>query len=140
MFSHVLVPLDQSTAAEGALLLAEEIARLTGARITLVTALTRLGVAESPELRKIDELAQQRAELYLRKCADRVRKSGVTEVHTEAQFGEPAEVITRLAGSAGADLIAISSHGMTGDRRYPLGSVALKVLTVAQCPVLVARA
>jgi hypothetical protein len=36
-------------------------------------------------------------------------------------------------------MIVIATHGMTGWRRIPFGSVAKKVVEQAECPVLVLR-
>ncbi len=54
-------------------------------------------------------------------------------------FGEPGHKITELAGSEGAELIVLSSHGRTGISRLLIGSIAEKVVRLAHCPVLVLR-
>jgi nucleotide-binding universal stress UspA family protein len=48
--------------------------------------------------------------------------------------------IVRIAEDEHADMIVIATHGMTGWRRIPFGSVAKKVVEEAECPVLVLRA
>lgn len=50
-----------------------------------------------------------------------------------------AEEIVREANSGGADLIVMSTHGLTGWRHMIFGSVTENVLHLANCPVLVVR-
>jgi CPA2 family monovalent cation:H+ antiporter-2 len=50
--------------------------------------------------------------------------------------GHPAPVILQQAGTLGADLVAMGTHGVSGFDRLVLGSVAEKVLRKAACPVL----
>jgi len=53
-----------------------------------------------------------------------------------AREGFPAAVIIDEAKAAGADLIALGTHGRSGVHRLLLGSVAERVLHHAPCPVL----
>ncbi len=53
--------------------------------------------------------------------------------------GDPGYEITDYAKRVGADLIVLSSHGRTGLKRLLLGSVAERVVRLADCPVLVLR-
>lgn len=52
------------------------------------------------------------------------------------RIGDPASRILE----AGADLIAMSTHGRSGFRRWVLGSVTEKVLRAASVPMLIVRA
>jgi nucleotide-binding universal stress UspA family protein len=139
MFQNIVVPLDESAYSERALAHAEELSKLTGAAISLVTVCTHVGPAEVPEVKQLDDIAMRRAQLYLDKRAAAVRGDGVADVRTEARFGEPADVIATYARDEGADLIVMSTHGLGASRRYALGSVAMKVLTTAPCPVFMVR-
>lgn len=53
--------------------------------------------------------------------------------------GEPAEAITSLAVTRGADLICMATHGWTGFQRHLFGSVTDKVVRTAPCPTLTIR-
>ena len=48
----------------------------------------------------------------------------------------PVDAICRFAREAGAQLIVVGTHGLTGFRRAVLGSVAEAVVREAPCPVL----
>jgi len=50
--------------------------------------------------------------------------------------GLPADEIVAEARRRRADLIVVGTHGRTGLRRFFLGSVAARVVTLARCPVL----
>jgi nucleotide-binding universal stress UspA family protein len=57
------------------------------------------------------------------------------EVSRIAEIGDPAQVITRFARSAGVDLIMMPTHGYGPFRRLLLGSVTAKVLHDSECPI-----
>ena len=53
--------------------------------------------------------------------------------------GHPAEEIVETARKKGADLVVVGSRGLTGFKRYLLGSVSHKVMKYCDCSVLVVR-
>ncbi len=67
-----------------------------------------------------------------------VSEAGV-KVHTFARQGEPADAILDVAEEQGADLIVVGNKGMTGAKRFLLGSVPNKVSHHAPCSVLIVR-
>ena len=54
--------------------------------------------------------------------------------------GSPADDIVEFAEMNDIDLIAMSTHGRTGIRRWVYGSVAYKVTVSGTIPVLTVRA
>jgi nucleotide-binding universal stress UspA family protein len=66
-------------------------------------------------------------------------EAGVAEIGTHALEGEPADAIIDFAERVGADLIVVGNKGMTGARRFLLGSVPDKITHHAPCSVLVVR-
>lgn len=54
-------------------------------------------------------------------------------------FGDPGANIVKIASENNASLIVIPSHGRSGLSRIFLGSVAERVVRLAECPVLVLR-
>lgn len=58
------------------------------------------------------------------------------EVRFETAQGKPADVLTREAEKRRASLIVVGSRGF-GPLRAALGSVTLRLLQSARCPVLV---
>jgi nucleotide-binding universal stress UspA family protein len=57
-------------------------------------------------------------------------------VHPVILGGPPAEAILASAEARGAGLIALGTRGRSGLRRWMLGSVALRLIQTASCPVL----
>ena len=58
---------------------------------------------------------------------------------THIHVGQPAEVIARLAGELGCDLIVMGTHGRSGIAGLVTGSVASRVLHLAECPVMLVK-
>ena len=61
------------------------------------------------------------------------------EVTPHAMDGDPADAILDVAEKVGADLIMVGNKGMTGARRFLLGSVPNKVSHHSPCSVIIAR-
>ena len=66
------------------------------------------------------------------------QEAGV-EVETFAREGDPADAILDVAEERDADLIVVGNKGMTGAKRFLLGSVPNKVSHHAPCSVLIIR-
>ncbi|MBA7643518.1 hypothetical protein ES703_51249 [subsurface metagenome] len=71
--------------------------------------------------------------------ADGLKGKGIT-TSSEVRVGTAAEEIIKAADEAKADLVAMSTHGRSGFRRWAFGSVTDKVLRAGKVPVLMARA
>ena len=61
------------------------------------------------------------------------------KVRTFARQGEAADAILDVAEEEDADLIIVGNKGMTGAKRFLLGSVPNKVSHHAPCSVLIVR-
>lgn len=81
------------------------------------------------------EEIRERVEETIAPAADGLRALGF-QVETLVQEGEPASLISELARTRKADLIAMQTHGRTGAAHLLLGSTAERVLQHAGCPVL----
>lgn len=58
---------------------------------------------------------------------------------THIHVGQPAEVIAKVAGELACDLIIMGTHGRSGMVGLVTGSVANRVLFLANCPVLLVK-
>ena len=67
-----------------------------------------------------------------------IRGAGA-EVRTHARQGDPADALLDVAEELGADVIVVGNKGMTGAKRFLLGSVPNKVSHHAPCSVLIIR-
>jgi len=133
----VLVPLDGSMLAEGALGAAIRFGR-EGAKLVLLRAVEMHG---APFLDPVDAqvAAIEEAEKYLAGVATRARESGATDVETSVWYGPPVDSIADAAQFRKADLIVMSTHGRSGFGRLMLGSVAESVLRATSTPILLLR-
>ncbi|MHC4413804.1 MAG: universal stress protein [Planctomycetota bacterium] len=84
------------------------------------------------------EGVEKQAQRALEAKAGRLQ-TGALKVEVMVRQGYPATVIEKEAESAGADLIALGTHGRSGLKRLLLGSIAERVLHHASCPVLTVR-
>jgi nucleotide-binding universal stress UspA family protein len=145
MFKSIVVGTDGSETASEAVRQAVELARGIGAKIQLVSAYEPV-----PESRLREEKQQVPQDLQwminpredvdatLEDAAEMVRTAGV-EVETYARQGDPADAILDVAEETEADLIVVGNKGMTGAKRFLLGSVPNKVSHHAPCSVLIIR-
>jgi len=81
---------------------------------------------------------RQVADAVLKRAAREALAKGV-EVETHVREGDPAEVIIDVATEQQADLIVVGSRGLTGIKRFLLGSVSHKVSQHAPHSVMIVR-
>jgi nucleotide-binding universal stress UspA family protein len=74
----------------------------------------------------------------LTRAAKGLEAKGI-EVEVHAREGDPADAILDVAEETNADLIVIGNKGMTGAKRFLLGSVPNKVSHHAPCSVMIIR-
>ena len=65
--------------------------------------------------------------------------AGLEDVETFARQGDAADAILDVAEEQSADLVVVGNKGMTGAKRFLLGSVPNKVSHHAPCSVLIVR-
>lgn len=139
----IVCPTDFSGPACACVRAASELAEHFNAELLLVNVVPALpGVPPDPNyVFKIPEYEQYLhadAEKQLRKTRDELVSKNV-KVRTQVGHGAAAEEIVLIAKTESADLIVISTHGSTGFERWVFGSVAEKVVRLAECPVLTVR-
>ncbi|MGZ3493182.1 MAG: universal stress protein [Thermodesulfobacteriota bacterium] len=142
MYKRILVPLDGSELAKKALDEAEKLASCFGAEIILFEVVPFMPIYGSPELVTpliVDEKQKEAAERYLVNLSEELEKKGF-KTNAVVRTGQQVAVeIIDFAKESGANLIVMCTHGRSGISRWVLGSVALKVLTRAETPILLIR-
>src|SRR5919205_587238 len=78
--------------------------------------------------------AREDVDATLRDAAEEFEDAGV-EIETCARQGDPADAILDVAEERDADLIVVGNKGMTGAKRFLLGSVPNRVSHHAPCSV-----
>jgi len=145
MFRSIVVGTDGSDTATQAVRQAIELARSVGARIDLVSAYEPVSDARLREesIHVPEDLQwminpREDVQATLEAAASEIRAAGV-EVEVFALQGDPADALLDVAEERGSDLIVVGNKGMTGAKRFLLGSVPNKVSHHAPCSVLIIR-
>ena len=135
--STVAVGTDGSATASAAMAEAAEIARRFEAKLVLLSAFNDSGGRAAGE--DIEHQWATNTSARVRSLLERLEaelgESGI-DCEARADEGDPAEVLVRLAGECGADLLVIGNKGM---KRRLLGSVPNTVTHKAGCSVLVVK-
>jgi nucleotide-binding universal stress UspA family protein len=145
MFDSIVVGTDGSGTAGEAVRQATALAKALQATIHLVSAYEPV-----PEGRLRDERVQvpddmqwminprEDVDATLKEAAGSIEQEGL-QVESYAREGDPADAILDVAEEQNADLIVVGNKGMTGAKRFLLGSVPNKVSHHAPCSVMIIR-
>jgi nucleotide-binding universal stress UspA family protein len=145
MFGRIVVGTDGSDTAGEAVRQATELAKATGASLDIISAFEPI-----PQERLREESSEipgdiayavgprEDVNVVLEAAAGPAREAGVdTQIHPRE--GDPADAILDVAEEVNADLIVVGNKGMTGAKRFLLGSVPNKVSHHAPCGVYIVR-
>jgi nucleotide-binding universal stress UspA family protein len=145
MFRSIVVGTDGSETATQAVRQAVDLAKATGARVELVSAYEPVsGQRLREESTQVPDDMQwmvnprEDVDATLAEAGEIAEEAGV-EMQPHARQGDPADAILDVAEETKADLIVVGNKGMTGARRFLLGSVPNKVSHHAPCSVLIIR-
>jgi nucleotide-binding universal stress UspA family protein len=134
----IIVPLDGSELAEGALPYAVALARALESRVALVCVWegndSELAAALPSVAMEIESGAREYFGAYLRKLEARLFEG--VPVQAEVREGDAANEIERAAEDLGARAIVIGTHGRSGIGRWLYGSTASRILRNATIPVM----
>jgi nucleotide-binding universal stress UspA family protein len=145
VFTSIVVGTDGSDTATEAVRQAGLLAAKLGATVHVVSAYEPV-----PERRLRDEHNRPRPDLQwmlhpresaattLEQARQLLASSGL-EVEVHAREGDPADAILDIAEEQDADLIVVGNKGMTGAKRFLLGSVPNKISHHAPCSVMIIR-
>jgi len=145
VYNCIVVGTDGSETAHVAVQSAVKLAKAVSAELAIVTAYSpvpetrqEVEAQDAPEevLWKIGPTEE--ADAVLGPAAAEGEAAGVS-VAKYAREGDPATAILAVADERNADLIVVGNRGMTGVKRFLLGSVPNKVSHHAHCSVLIVR-
>lgn len=144
MYQRILVPLDGSQRAELAVPVAARLALASGGAVMLieiVRALAEFEVGAAPltiwaPAAKTSE--RKEAATYLERIAASEHLKGVA-TESGVYAGPAAAMLLLVARARQADLIVMTTRGLTGLARWALGSVTEKVAQESHIPVLLVR-
>ncbi|MXY47170.1 MAG: universal stress protein [Chloroflexi bacterium] len=144
MFDHIVVPLDGSELSEVSLSYVAPLARKLGSKVVLLSAendpyVEMFGGGSSvPQYMMTSEGQSMPTPSmdYLNNVCDRLASQGVRCEACVAE-GAPAAAILRYIHKHCPDLVAMSTHGRSGMRRFVVGSITSTVLPRAGTAVLI---
>ncbi|WP_310256073.1 universal stress protein [Fictibacillus barbaricus] len=152
LYRKILVAIDGSEGSIEALRNGSEIAKNSGAELTLLHVMHEsplplyggvypLSVASTSMVREevieAEKAEQTHGEEILHKAQMQVPPE--VETRTALLNGAPSDTICAYAERYNIDLIVIGSRGLTGLKKFVLGSVSQKVLHDANVPVLITK-
>jgi len=148
MILKILIPIDGSKVSQKATKYAVELAKLTGASLTLLSVIdnrfvvgTSVSASASPTHLKesIEDYLKQSAQSATDEMA-KVCKRNLIRCRAVIRTGHPVEEIVNEARKSKADLIVMGSHGKSALKAAVLGSVTYGVMHKdTKIPVLIVR-
>lgn len=132
----ILVPLDGSELAEGALPYASALAAAIGAPIVLLTAWQGTEHDMQATFPSMAGEIEAKATSHFGTYLEGVRKRAGGDAQTMIRAGEPGDTILDVTREIDARAIVIATHGRSGVGRWLYGSTANHVLRHANVPVL----
>jgi nucleotide-binding universal stress UspA family protein len=146
VISSIVVGTDGSPTASIAISEAIGLSRALQARLNVVSAYEpvpegRLRTERLSAPRDVQWEMTPREDVLslLQSVEQEAREAGVPDVECFPRVGDAADAIVDVAEEQRADLIVVGNKGMTGAKRFLLGSVPNKVSHHAPCSVLIVR-
>jgi len=135
---HIVLATDGSAQSEAALERAVYFADAYGKSLTAVSVVDMLPEYYADATELVDKRGKEAAA-----ALDRIKQAAAAagvQMETRLLHGDPAGEITAYARDNGAGMIFVGSRGRSGLKKLLLGSVAEKIIGLADCPVFVAKA
>lgn len=145
MYKKILIAIDDSVIAFGALEQGLALAQALKAKATVVTATepwTSVVTGDAAIAFPVDEYersVERSANELLSRAEDAAAKLGIPCNLVHMKDAYPADGILAAANEHDSDLIVMGSHGRRGITRLLLGSQANQVVTQSTIPVLICR-
>jgi nucleotide-binding universal stress UspA family protein len=146
MFDVIVVGTDGSESAGLAVQQATALAKLTGATLHIVSAYREVSLgsvaiaassgASTVDMDQVNKAVTAQGQEVCERAASAARREGVP-VELHAVPGDGADALVHVASQVGADLVVVGNRGMSGRRRFVLGSVPNKVSHHCPCSLLI---
>lgn len=144
----IVIALDRSRHARAAIQLVQQVRWPTGTAVTLLHVLEIVTISGGWQLHYHSELWKQfmaerkklfaQAQRFLERMEALLRPGNVRS-DAMVRWGSPLTGIIDVLNKQQADLVVVGSRGLSGLRRFLLGSVSEGVLNAASCSVLISR-
>jgi nucleotide-binding universal stress UspA family protein len=143
-YQTILVGTDGSDSSFVAVERAAQGAAGAGARLVIACAFRPMDRRE--EQRASEELGMDAykvhgsapADSVLNEAIERAKIAGATDIDAQPVEGDPVDILLRIAGTVGANLIVVGNRGLNSLAGRLLGSVPANISHRATCDVLIA--
>jgi manganese transport protein len=139
MYSHILIPLENSPADATILTHIKPLARMTGAKLLLEHQADGTVARNIKQHQQAESQEMKEDRAYLEKRQLELTSEGFSCTAVLA-LGEPSDEIIKLAREKDVDLIAMTTHGHRFISDVLYGATADKVRHAVDIPVLLVRA
>jgi nucleotide-binding universal stress UspA family protein len=140
--TKILLPIDFSPSSQAALEMAADLALHFQAKLHLLHVIPFFPTTTMPDfVPEASFLREERteAEAHLAKCLAVLTERGIKATSSVEVGNDVAGNLMEVVDHEKIDMIVISTHGISGWHPLVFGSIAEKVLKMAQCPVLLLR-
>lgn len=140
--TKILVPIDFSPSSHAAVESAADLAQHFGAGIHLVHVIPMFPTTTLPdfvpEAKFLEEMRKDAARHFAAVTTDLTGRG--IKVSSSIEVGDDvASAVLEAVEHEKADMVVISTHGLTGWHPLVFGSIAEKVMKLVSCPVLLLR-
>jgi nucleotide-binding universal stress UspA family protein len=141
---NILVATDGSAAAGRAVDLAAQLTTSLGGKLKIVSVVPE-HEAPSPDLQELSRAEHQTLREFLCALSEqclatarrRAQERGVSDAEVESRTGDVAGSILDIARLDEAEVIVVGKRGLGRLSGLLLGSVSQKIVSLAECPVIV---
>jgi len=138
LFSKILVAIDGSESAKKAFTTSIYLASLSKCKIDVIHVVScEFGGDSAASLDLVEDL-KIKANSMLEEYKKDALEKGI-QPKFMLEIGDPANMITEIVNSKDYDLVVLGTRGMSVFKELVLGSVSIKVMHHATCPVMVVR-
>lgn len=140
--TKILLPIDFSPSSQAALEMAADLAKHFHAELHLINVIPVFPTTSLPDcVPEVEFIQESRkfAEQHLAKCHAALAARGVKSTSSVEVGNDIAGNIMDVVEREHIDMVVISTHGISGWHPLVFGSIAEKVVKLAQCPLLLLR-
>ncbi|MEW5707503.1 universal stress protein [Pelomicrobium sp.] len=138
MIKKILLAYDGSEPSTKAFAMAAELASRYQAELCVLTVAQVPEFGEDVETEAVIEHSRDYHQSLLDKLKQQIDRQGIM-ASLQIAVGHPAQQILEYAGRQAVDLIVLGHRGRGAFDRWRLGSVTHRVISYAECAVLVVR-
>lgn len=141
--NKILVPIDGSAASEKIAEKGIELAKLYKSDVTFINIVNIPETSSYPRYgylkNDLNDISEKMKETQSKMLDSYVEKINCTDIKCEkvVTIGQPYEEILKFAEEGNFDLIVMGRRGFSKIRRFYVGSVTQRVISEANCPVVI---